>query len=302
MAQRKSKTDILRNEKYMDDAVFSALINLHKAAKRKSEYIWATEKFNSFDSIWGDSIEAENSKILNVASNVSKDPEQKPLKRQYSHIGTEFNTSRLIKSNQTDVKLGPDHVRKTKLLQKPENFQNQQTFHGISTVKSDDHSRQSIRRVEETSQLVLLGKSAVGATLKVEKNEGNKFHKNENEHQSNPSGRILSSKIPQKERTEKPKRKRHYLSSSVNSLPDRKPEKNQNSDTTYDTEKEGDMLRTMLVMKIFKGEKFYDFVLELSDLKRIMKRFPKLQEVFPEIDGEEKELSYSPDAIKIVFG
>lgn len=299
MAQRKSKTDILRNEKYMDDAVFSALINLHKAAKRKSEYIWATEKFNSFDRIWGDSIEAENSKILNVASNVSKEPEQKPLKRQYSHIGTEFNTSRLIKSNQTDVKLGPDHVRKTKLLQKPENFQNQQTFHGINTVKSDDHSRQSIRRVEETSQLVLLGKSAVSATLKVEENEGNKFHKNENEHQSS---RIQSSKIPQKERTEKPKRKRHYLSSSVNSLPDRKPEKNQNSDTTYDTEKEGDMLRTILVMKIFKGEKFYDFVLELSDFKRIMKRFPKLQEVFPEIDGEEKELSYSPDAIKIVFG
>lgn len=306
MAQRKSKADIPRNEKYMDDAVFSALMNLHKAAKRKSEYIWATEKFNSFDSIWGDSIEAENSKVSNVASNVSKDPEPepKPLKRQYGRIGTELNTSQLTRSNQTDLKLGSGDAQKTELFHKSEIFQNKQTFHGISPVKIEDHSRHSIGRVEETSRLVLLKNITVNATPKVEENESKKFHKSEKEFQSNPSSKILSCKIPQKEKTEKPKRKRHYLSSSVNSLPNRKhlPVENQNSVTTCGTDKRGDMLRTMLVLKIFKGEKFYDFVIELSDFKRLKKRFPKLQEVFPEIDGEEKELCYSADAVKVVFG
>lgn len=305
MAQRKSKTDILRNEKYMDDAVFSALMNLHKAAKRKSEYIWATEKFNSFDSIWGDSIEAENSKVLNVANNLSKGPEHepKPLKRQYGHISTELNTSQLTRSNQTVLKLGPDDARKTRLFHKPENFQNKQTFHGISAVKTEDYSTHSIGRVEETPRLALLENSMGNATPKVEENRSTKFHKSENEFQSNPRSKIQSCTIPQKEKTEKPRRKRH-LSSSVNSLPDRKhlPVENQNSDTTYGTDKRADMLRTMLVLKIFKGEKFYDFVLELSDFKRIKKRFPRLQEVLPEIDGEEKELCYSADAVKIVFG
>lgn len=304
MAQRKSKTDILRNEKYMDDAVFSALMNLHKAAKRKSEYIWATEKFNSFDSIWGDSTEAENSKVFNVASSVSEEPEPKPLKRQYSRIGTELNTSQLTRSNQTALKLGSGDARKTELFHKPENFQNKQNFQGISPVKIEDYSRHSIGRVEETSRLILLENSTVNATSKVEENESKKFHTSEDEFKSNPRSKIQSCKIPQKEKTEKPKRKRHYLSSSVNSLPNRKhlPVGDKNSVTTCGTDKRGDMLRTMLVLKIFKGDKFYDFVIELSDFKRLKKRFPKLQEVFPEIDGEEKELCYSADAIKIVFG
>lgn len=390
MARRKSKADVLRNEKYMDDAVFSAFKNLHKAAKRKSEYVWATEKFSSLDSIWGDPIEPENSNILDVSSNVSKNPEQepKPLKRQYGSICTKLNTSQLSRSNQADLKLGPNDSRKTGLFHEQsqrsfttrklsllENFENdyekrnscsrneseysnqaskdeapnmetlklkytnesvnsykhyedrvkrevhkinsdinanyerssediqkKQNFHGISPVKIEDHSRHSVGEVE-VSRLPILENDVINATPKVEENDSMKSHKSENEFQS-PRSKISSCKLPQKEKTEKPKRKRLYLSSSVNSLPDPKhsPVENQNRDTVYGTDKRSDMLRTMLALKIYKGDKFFDFVLELSDFKRMKKRFPKLQEVFPEIDGEEKELCYSADAVKVVFG
>lgn len=393
MAQRKSEADVLRNEKYMDDAVFSAFKNLHKAAKKKSEYVWATEKFSSLDSIWGDPIEPENSKVLDVASNVSKNPkhEPKPLKRQYCNIGTKLNTSQLSRSNQTDLKLRPVDVRQTGLFSEQnqrsfttrklslldnfdndyekrnscsrnesgnsnqaskaeapnietlklkyynelvntyksyedtvkrevhkinadinanyegssEDFQKKQNFHGISPVKIEDQSRHSVEEVEETSRLAILENCVVKTTPKVEENDSMKSHKSENEFQSYcPKSKISSYRIPRKEKTEEPKRKRLYLSSSVNSIPDPKhsPVENQNRDITYGADKRSDMLRTILVLKIFKGEIFFDFVIELSDFKRMKKRFPKLKEVFPEIDGGEKELCYSADAVKIVFG
>lgn len=319
MAARTSSKKIFENEKYMDDVVSSIFSNLHKAAKKKNDYIWSLNKFSAMDSIWGapDSDKSDDANTFpqelnsecrssdsgNATPQTNKMHGKHPEDRQRSNASESGKTTshRNIRSSfDPNVLVTEDsksvNFEELSLNQKP----------GNSNQATETLGGSSVSNVAPKASKTFRNNYSFDTT----EADSKVYEKNHtiSEETPNHKQRYVDSKmkvtgnVKYFQQEELRKRTRHSSSGSTTSsnlasqrkLPKRTGFEESNSRCTVP--------KMILSVKIVQEDHYSEFIIKNSDFNLMMNKLPKIKEVFPDIDAGEKVIDFPAEAVKIVLG